>query len=301
MEVRIRSGLGRITRSHLGYVLVAVVCIVAFAIARMNEAFLAATLLLVLNLEIVRRTDLDGSMAEYLNTVLFHVAFFFLAPSYYFDLLPPPVNRFDSEIQFAVEALVVVLLNMRYQFVSLRALSHFLALAVIVCLPFEIWRLIWVPHGRVHGFSIALEVYRYWMMPVEMMLIAGPFFVTALAMDFGSKGNGSQAVMADVYYLYALPLMAFGLFPGVGISLQANCDLNSTYVAIGGIVVLILAGLVLSLFTHRKSIVLASALAALPLGVNRCVTAPVFEAILIVCGILLLTWRWLPKGPGRGA
>jgi len=264
---------------------------------RSDEQFLIAIALMVLNFEITKRGRKENSFAEYLNAVFFHVLLYFYLGAHSMEW-----GEFRIEIVFLLEATIVALINVRWGFLSLKAMVRFLVLASVVTFPFTLWERAYVPRFGMWHNNIPLEFYYYWMMPIETLLISAPFLSMALAKDLMAiRGGTENSKMLDVYYCYAIPLLAFGLFPGIGISHQANCDLNSTYVAISGIVVLILAGLMLSLFTHRKSILLASALASIPLGFNRCVTEPVSETILIVCGIMLLTWRWLPKGPARGA
>jgi hypothetical protein len=266
----------------------------AISLAR-DEKWVLAIALMALNFEIFKRSRNANSFVEYLNTIFFHMVLYFYLEGFSIEL-----GKFRFEAVLVLEAAIVSLINIRYRFLSLKAMISFLILASAVSFPFTLWHIVYVPHGMVRGFSAPFVFYRYWMTPVQMLLVTAPFLFTALADDLRAiRNDPERSAMLDVYYCYTLPLLAFGLFPGVGVSLQANCDLNSTYVAIGGIVMLVVAGLTLSLVTNRKSILLASALAALPLGFNRCVQVPFSEVVLVACIVMLLAWRWLPKGPAR--
>jgi hypothetical protein len=262
-----------------------------------DEEWVMVIALLALNFEIIKRGQNANSFAEYLNATIFHFLFYF-----YVRGVAMHWGLFRTELVFLLEIVSVAVINIRYKFLSLKGLVRFLALAVAISFPFTLWEHAYVPRLGLWRDNIPLEIYYYWMMPIEMLLVAAPFLFTALAEDFRPvRQSAARSAMLDVYYFYTWPLLAFGLFPGVGHSHQANCEVNATYVAIAGTVALVCSGFLLSLVTNRKSIVVASALASLPLGFNHCVTVPFTSLVLVACVITLLAWRWLPKGPARFA
>jgi hypothetical protein len=256
-----------------------------------------AALVLLINWEILKRNPNTGAFFECVNSALFHILLF-LALRYFlqFDLR---LRLFSSDVAYLVEAVVAILLNRRYGLVSLDALARFLLVASTVGFVFHIWQFAYVPKfGPIRGYSLALDIYYRWAIPVEMALVASPFLFIALKGDLRAITTGAPvSKSADAYYGYAIPIIAFGLFPGIGRSLEANCGAMGNYVAISGISILAVSGIILSLALNRRSILIASAASAVLILIpGRCIETPVALIIMLLAIAVFVTWRWLPKG-----
>lgn len=250
---------------------------------------------MVINFEILKRSAVDDTFFECVNSALLHILVFVLLRQFLtFDLR---LGLLSGDVAYLAEALMALLLNRRYRFVALDALARFLLMASVAGLVFHLWQKAYVPHGRVKGYSLALDIYYRWAVPVEMALVAGPFLFIALRADLRNmRTEAPVSKSVDAYYGYAIPIIAFGLFPGIGRSLQVNCEPVGTYVAIWGISLLAICGLALSLVVNRRSILIASALSTLLISGHRCVETPLTLIIMLCAVAMLVTWRWLPKG-----
>jgi hypothetical protein len=276
------------------------VWIAAVIAAWEREWFLLALILMVLNFEFVKRNQVKPAFFEYVNSGLIILLMYLpISSLVIFELRWRPFGR---QIILLVDVAIVLAINWRYRLVSLNTIAWFLLVATVVGFLFQLWQDAYVPRNTVKVYSLPLHIYYRWMTPVEMVLIAAPFLISALASDVRTiRRDAASNARADAYYSYAIPLVAFGLFPGVGRGLQANCEMMSSFVAIGGIILVIAGSYVLSLVLDRKSILMAGACSAALLMINRCVWSPLPAIVVLIAIAMLVSWRWLPKYHLRAA
>lgn len=270
----------------------------AFFVGLRSGSLLLAAMVVAINFELLGRAPRDEDFLEYVTSGFFCLLVF--GAGYW--SMPVRIGSIGvtSELSLIVTALAAALVNIRFQFASLGVLSRLLLLAAVAGFLFNLWQSAYVPKMALHEFSLALEFYRYWSKPIEMALVAGPFLFLALKSDIGGMRTGMQTSrVVDIYYSYALPLLCFGLYPGIGRGDVANCETTGTYVAIWAIIAVATCGIALSLVFNRRSILIASAVSATLLSVNRCVEVPILPIAFATAAAMLIVWRWLPKGRFR--
>jgi hypothetical protein len=281
-------------KRHGFWMLVVMVWVAAVMSARWERSFPFSLIFVVLNFEFVKRNQIKPAFFEYVNTGLLVLLMYFpVSNLVVFELRWRPFGR---QIALLVEVAIILVVNWRYRLISLSAIARFLLVATAVGFLFQLWQDAYVPRNSVKGYSLPLVIYYRWMMPVEMALIAAPFLFSALAGDIATiRRHVANRPTADAYYSYAIPMIAFGLTPGVGRGFHTYCEYISSHIAISSVIALIAGSFALALVFDRKSILIAAASTAVLLRLNPCVWAPLPVIVVAVAIAMLLSWRRLPK------
>ena len=287
-------------RRHGFWLLVVMTWVVAVIAVWEEGLFPFSLILVVLNFEFVKHNQVKPAFFEYLNAGLLVVLTYF--PISHLVIFELEWRPFGRQIILLVEVAIILAINWRYRLISLSTIVRFLLVATVVGFLFQLWQDAYVPRYSVKGYNLPLDIYYRWMMPVEMALIAAPFLISALASGGRTiRRDAANNARADAYYSYAIPLIAFGLFPGVGRSFQANCEVMSSFVAIWGIIVVVAGSYLLSMVLDRKSVLIGGASTAVLLAINGCVWSPLPAIVVLIAIAMLLLWRWLPKYHVRAA